>query len=224
MTALLVVLTIMVAVAIDVLLVARRKRLTRATVSDRPVPIREPSIPHGLFLDDGHAWARLTTEGTLRIGVDDLIAQALGNVEAVTTVARGSRVKRGEPILTLRVKGRDLRVAAPVAGRVVAINDNLRARPWLLVRDPYGAGWGLALWSRDLKEVLKPLRIGGSAVAFLREELSRFIDFLVGASRLEEATVLADGGVPRVGALQALDDEGWRRFESGFLRPSGGEE
>jgi glycine cleavage system H protein len=223
MTALLVVLTIIAAVVIDVLLVARHRRQVRVAAPERPIPMREPSIPHGLFLDDSHAWARLTTEGTLRIGVDDLVAQAFGSVEGVTAVAAGTRVQRGDPILAVRVGGREITVRAPVSGRVVAVNENLRQQPWLLVRDPYGAGWGLALWSRDLKEALKPLRIGGSAVAFLREELGRLIDFLAGASGPQAAPALADGGVPRVGALQVLDDEGWKGFEAAFMSPRGEE-
>jgi len=218
MTAVLVVLTITLAVIVDVLIVARRERRHRVVAPERPAPMREPMIPQGIFLGPAHAWARLTAEGSLRVGLDEFLTQAVGKVDAVVPVPRGTEVKRGETVVSVRVGSRILAVPSPVDGRVVEVNDRVGSQPWLVSRDPYGAGWCLGIWSRDLKEALRPLRVGAGAAAFMREELGRLIDFLLGRAVPGTAPVLADGGTPLVGAAGALDDEGWRAFEARFCR------
>ena len=218
MTAVLVVLTIIIAVVFDVLIVARRERRASAEVAERPGPMREPVIPQGIFLGPAHAWARLTSGGALRVGLDDFLTQAMGKADAVTPVPRGTEVARGDTVVAIRIGSRTLAVPSPVEGRVVEVNDRVSAQPWLVGRDPYGAGWCVGIWSRDLKEALRPLRVGAGAAAFLREELGRLIDFLLGRAVPTTAPVLADGGTPFVGALRELDDNGWQAFEDEFCR------
>ncbi len=181
----------------------------------------EPRVPQGIFLDQAHGWARITAEGTLRVGIDDLLAQAVGSVERVEMPARGARIKRGDPLVTLKVAGRTLVVPSPVEGEVVSVNEQVQERPWLLTRDPYGIGWTVGLWARDLKEAIRPLRIGSGATAFLREEMHRLMDFLSTPSHPATVPVLADGGVPRRGALTTLDEAGWEAFQDQFLSVAG---
>jgi glycine cleavage system H protein len=223
MTALLVIITIIVAVAVDVLLVARHQRHSRLAAAAAVEPMRDPVIPQGLFLGRGHAWTRVTAEGTLRVGIDDLLAQALGSVDAVEIPAQGAEVARGEALITVRAGERTLTIASPVSGQVVTVNDGVRAKPWLLARDPYGAGWAVGIWVRDLKEAIRPLRVGAAATAFLRAELGRLVDFLTGHAQPGAVAVLADGGLPRRGALGSLDDGAWQAFEDEFLSANAAE-
>jgi len=218
MTAVLVVLTIIAAVIIDVVIVSRRERREAAAAAERPKPMREPVIPQGLFLGPAHAWARLTSGGSLRVGVDEFLTQAVGKADAVTPVPRGTEVARGDTVVSIRIGSRTLAVQSPIEGRVVEVNDRVASQPWLVGRDPYGAGWCVGIWSRDLKEALRPLRVGAGAAAFLREELGRLVDFLLGRAAPSPAQVLADGGMPFVGAVRQLDDSGWRAFEDEFCR------
>lgn len=217
MTVVLVVLTIVAVVTIDLLILARRGRRSAVSAAATPIPMREPVIPQGLFLGPAHAWARLTSEGSLRIGLDDLVIQAIGKADAVTPVPRGTEVARGDTIVSIRLGSRTLEVPSPVDGRVVEVNDRVSSEPWLVGRDPYGAGWCVSVFSRDLKEALRPLRIGAGAAAFLSEELGRLVDFLLGRTAPAAAPILADGGVPFVGAVSRLDDAGWRAFEDEFF-------
>ncbi|HPC84184.1 MAG TPA: hypothetical protein P5234_12640 [Thermoanaerobaculaceae bacterium] len=216
MTAILVVLTVLVAVGVDLLVMAVRRRRAPAFVPSRLRPMLEPRPPQGIFLDPAHAWLRINTDGTLRIGIDDFLTEALGEVEAVTLPPRGTQVKRGEPLVRLRIKGRELVVPAPAAGEVMAQNAFVVNEPWTLTRDPYGAGWIVALWTRDHHEAIRPLRIGAAATAFLRQEVQRLADFLAGTPAT--AAVLADGGVPGRGAVGALDEDRLAAFQAEFLQ------
>jgi glycine cleavage system H protein len=221
MTAILVVLTILAAVAVDLVLTKLRRR--HAPVGQE-LPVEamvQPRPPQGIFLDPAHSWVRITTDGTLRVGIDDFLAGALGEPEAVEAPSRGTQVRRGDPLLRLRVRGRNLVVPAPADGEVVAVNERVAATPWMVARDPYGVGWVVALWTRDHHEAIRPLRIGSAAGAFLRHELQRFADFLTLTGTPATAPLLADGGVPRKGVLATLDDGRLAAFQREFL---GGDE
>jgi glycine cleavage system H protein len=219
MTAVLVILTIVMFIGVDAIIMAlRRRRAPLATVK-HVIAMLEPRPPQGIFLDPHHSWVRITADGTLRVGVDDFLTEAVGDIEAVEAPPRGTQVKRGDPLLTLRVKGKTLVVPAPTSGEIVAVNDHVAAQPWTVNRDPYGVGWVVALWTRDHHEAIKPLRIGTAAAAFLRAELQRLADFLTPNAARALVPLLADGGIPCRGALVAAGDKQWVAFQREFLSP-----
>lgn len=217
MTVILVMLTVLAVVGLELTL-ARRRRLVGATRPARLAPMLVPTPPQGLFLAPGHSWARITSQGTLRVGIDDFLSEAVGDVEAVEVVPRGSRVERGDPLIRLKAAGRVLEVAAPAAGEVVGVNERAVGNPWMVSRDPYGVGWLVSLWTRDHQEAIRPLRIGSGAVAFLREELDRFVDFLTRSAGPGPVPVMADGGLPVRGALLGAKPEQWQQFQEEFLQ------
>jgi len=221
MTAILVILTILAFIGTDAVVMALRRHRIEVPTAVQLTPMLEPRPPQGIFLDPNHSWVRITTDGTLRVGIDDFLSEALGEVEAVEAPPRGAQVKRGDPLLKLKVRGRSLVVSAPTPGEVVAVNDHAIAQPWTVNRDPYGVGWVVALWTRDHHEAIKPLRIGSAATAFLRQEMQRLADLLTPAGTLATVPLLADGGVPRKGALASVDDSRWDAFQKEFLTPSG---
>jgi glycine cleavage system H protein len=220
MAAILVVLTILVAVAIDAIVMARHRRAGVAAPVTLPRAMKAPHLPYGVFLDEAHGWVRITGEGTMRVGIDEFLGEALGEVEKVETLPRGAHVERGEPLIRLRVRGRELAVPAPTAGEVVAVNTEINSKPWLVSRDPYGVGWVVGLWNRDHQAAIKPLRIGSAVAGFLHSELVRLSDFLAGRAVPASVPLLADGGVPRWGSLALLDDEAWDAFQKEFLSSS----
>ncbi len=221
MTAILVILTIIAAVGVDLVLTKLRHRRAPEGIELAVEAMVQPRPPQGIFLDPAHSWVRITTDGALRVGIDDFLAEALGEPDAVEAPSRGTQVRRGDPLLRLRIKGRSLVVPAPTGGEVIAVNERVAATPWMVARDPYGVGWIVALWTRDHHEAIRPLRIGSAAGAFLRHELQRLADFLTPAGTPATVPLLADGGVPRKGVLATLDEERLAAFQREFL---GGEE
>ena len=223
MTAILVILTILVFIGIDAVVMAFRRRHAAAPLTLPMAAMLEPRPPQGIFLDPHHSWVRITTDGTLRVGIDDFLSEAIGEVEAVEAPSRGAHVRRGDPLLKLRVHGRSLVVPSPAPGEVVAVNDHALEQPWTVTRDPYGVGWVVALWTRDHHEAIKPLRIGSAAAAFLRQEVQRLADLVTPVGTLATVPLLADGGLPRKGVLAAVDAGQWQAFQKEFLTATGEE-
>ncbi len=216
MVAILAVLTILGALAIDSVVLARSSR--RASAVARPIPIGLPDPPRGLFVSRGHTWLRIADDGLLRVGIDELLSGALGTVDAVELPPPGTNLEKGDTLATLRVGRRTLGIPSPAAGRVLGGNGAALRDPRRISADPYGS-WLVSLAARDPLAALTPLSIGEQAVAFLRRELDRLADFLTPAETPERVPVMADGGVPARGAAVRLDDAGWRAFGEAFVRP-----
>ena len=217
MVALLVILTIVVALAIDSLVLARQRRTVAASAPLPIVAMKVPQPPQGVFLDTAHTWLRITSDGRLRVGIDDFLAEAVGNVDRIEVPAQGTSVERGAPLFTLFVKGRKLVIPSPASGTVMSANDKALRDPSAVVRDPYGAGWVASIWTRDHHAAITPLRIGAAATHFLREELHRLADFMVPSGSMARVPVMADGGLPGKGSAACLDDKAWESFSRQFV-------
>ena len=185
-----------------------------------PTPVRAfPAIhlPQGLFLGDGHTWARLTESGELRVGADEFIAEAIGGADRVELPPVGAEVKKGQPLARIERLGRRLVVPAPVDGTVVATNETVDRVPSALEADPYGSGWLATIWPVEHAEALSGLRVGQRAVKWLEREIQRFTEFLAQRTSPElVGATLPDGARPVVGAALVLDDEAWDEFQREF--------
>jgi glycine cleavage system H protein len=98
------------------------------------------NIPDDLRYSSDHEWIR--TEGTtVRIGITDYAQDALGDVVYVQVPEVGAVVAAGQGISEVESTKSVSDIYAPVAGTIVAVNDDLDASPERLNADPYGDGW-----------------------------------------------------------------------------------
>ncbi len=175
-------------------------------------------LPKGLFVDEGHGWAWLTETGELRLGADEFLSQAVGAVDHIDLPSVGTKVAKGEPLASFRCQGREISLNSPVNGTVVSTNDAVMKSPSALERDPYGSGWLASVWPVEHTEALKSLKVGDGAVAWLENEVQRFVEFLAHKTTPElVGATLPDGARPVVGSALALDEEGWQEFRKEFV-------
>ncbi len=133
----------------------------------------EYCVPGGAFVSPGHAWARIDPAGQVWTGLDDFARKALRSVERVELPAVGTRVRRGEPLFTVRRGGEAVRILAPLAGEVTQVNEELKHAPRLVIESPYDRGWACLLRPADLAADLAGLRIGKPVVAWYQDEVTR---------------------------------------------------
>ncbi len=167
-------------------------RLVAPALADA-APGGEYRVPGGVFLSEGHTWARIEPDGNVRVGLDDFARRALGPIERVEAAARGTAVRRGETLFTVRSGNRAARLPAPLSGRVVRVHEALARDGSPVSESPYERGWVVVLEPANLARELPGLRIGGPVVAWYQEEIARLRQM---------------GEVP----------EDWSAFESEFLR------
>jgi glycine cleavage system H protein len=106
-------------------------------------------IPEDLRYTEAHEWVRDLGDGVVRVGITDHAQSQLGDVvfvqlpEVGDTLAAGAAV--GEVESTKSVSD----IYAPLAGTVVAVNEELQEHPELINSGPYEAGWMLDLQLAD---------------------------------------------------------------------------
>ncbi|MBK8481566.1 MAG: glycine cleavage system protein H [Proteobacteria bacterium] len=204
------------------------QRWRRGVAADLPVrsapePMRRPFVPSGVFVSSSHGWLAFDAGAGFRVGLDSFLVEALGQVDAIELPPVGVRVAYGEALLTLRVAGRRVVVAAPTSGEVVGVNELARAAPRHLLDDPYGLGWLVRIMPSDHKAALEPLYVGPGATAFLRRELRRMVDWVNLITAPAGVPQLSDGGLPQRGVAAQLGDEQLVRFAAAFMPCDEGE-
>jgi glycine cleavage system H protein len=97
-------------------------------------------IPGELRYSADHEWIRI--EGNrYRVGITDYAQDALGDVVFVQLPDLGTEVEPGQSISEVESTKSVSDIYAPVAGRVVEVNEALATAPELLNSDPYGEAW-----------------------------------------------------------------------------------
>jgi glycine cleavage system H protein len=166
---------------------------------------------NGLQYAPGHTW--LKAEGTsLKVGLDDLAQRILPWTVAVELPSVGQTVKEGEPVAMLSCGGRDVRVAAPVSGRILAVNAEVKREPTLAKSENYGNGWLFAIEPEG--QTWKSLPFGERARSWLREEGERLEIFY----ETQLGMAAADGGELIGSPDTLLTDPQWKALTHSFLR------
>lgn len=157
----------------------------------------------------GHCWARFKPN-EIELGADDVAQTMLGPVETVDMPAAGSKVRQGDCLFRLRRKGRSLEIRSPVSGTVLASNQKLQDRPWLVNEQPFSEGWAVRLRGERPQEESGILLFGSKAQAWFRNEVDRLIGCLL--SDQAGLSSLVDGGTLVENLHSHIDDEAWQRL------------
>lgn len=177
-------------------------------------------VPQGVYLSEGHTWMRPGRSGGLEIGVDNLVAHAIGAVRYVILPQPGDRVAAGQPLLRIEKGGGAVTIPSAITGFVEGVNSTLEEVPAQINSDPYGKGWICRIVPTHLATEMPHLRFGEKALTWLEEEFTRLREFL----SVRAMPVLAlgatsqDGGIPAAGCLDELPAGAWSEFEKEFLQ------
>ncbi|MCW2638663.1 MAG: gcvH [Dactylosporangium sp.] len=97
-------------------------------------------IPEDLRYTAEHEWVQPQSTG-VRVGITHFAQDALGDIVYVQLPEPGTEVAVGDSFGEVESTKSVSEIYAPIAGRVVARNDQLADAPELINTDPYGAGW-----------------------------------------------------------------------------------
>jgi glycine cleavage system H lipoate-binding protein len=213
MVVLLVVLTVLGCVAVDLALKRREKAATEAGIVREPAALfpslAAQELPGGLFVHNGHTWARLDSSGALQVGLDGFARGILGRVDRFELPPDGATLRQGEPAFAALQGGKRIEFVSPADGVVCAVNEGINADPAAARKEPYGKGWAFMLHPSNLSRDLKKLRIGAEASAWLEREARSFTEFLTlhRAVPVEVGATLPDGGIHVEGIMETMDGE-----------------
>jgi glycine cleavage system H protein len=99
------------------------------------------TFPEDLKYSTEHEWVRGGNAATVRVGITDYAADALGDIVYVSLPTVGQDVAAGDACGELESTKSVSEVFSPVDGVVSAVNDHLADTPETVNSDPYGGGW-----------------------------------------------------------------------------------
>jgi len=106
-------------------------------------------IPGELRYTRDHEWVRQEPDGSIVIGITEHAQSALGELVYVELPPVGQAFRAGEAMAVVESTKAASDVYAPVAGKVLAVNDALTGTPELANQDPYRDGWLTRLQPED---------------------------------------------------------------------------
>ena len=98
-------------------------------------------VPQELRYTASNEWVRLEADGSLTVGITDLAQDSLGELVYVELPAVGRTVSAKESCAVVESTKAASDVYAPIAGEVIATNDQLSSEPQSVNESPYDAGW-----------------------------------------------------------------------------------
>jgi len=118
------------------------------------------NLPEDLKYSKTHEWARLESDGIVRVGISDFAQEQLGDVVYVELPEIGRKVKAGQDCAVVESVKAASDIYSPVTGEIVAINVDLQTAPEFLNQDSYAA-WIFAVRCDDLTELDRLLDAAG---------------------------------------------------------------
>ncbi len=109
-------------------------------------------IPRDLKYTETHEWIRF--DGDLAIvGITDFAQHQLSDVTFVELPTADDEVSTQDEVAVVESVKAASDIYAPLSGRIVAVNEDLTAKPELINSDPYGAGWIFKLRPANREEL-----------------------------------------------------------------------
>ncbi|WP_434633750.1 glycine cleavage system protein GcvH [Chromobacterium sp. CV08] len=99
------------------------------------------NIPAELKYVDSHEWLRLEADGSVTVGITEHAQQLLGDIVFVELPKVGAKLAKDEQAGVVESVKAASDVYCPIAGEVLAVNEELEGEPELANSDPYGDGW-----------------------------------------------------------------------------------
>lgn len=103
-----------------------------------------------------HEWV-LNTEDEFIVGITEHAQELLGDVVFVELKNVGEDVLQGDVIGVVESVKAASDIYAPLTGKIVAVNENIKNNPALLNQDPFGEGWLVKFEAQDHTQIEKLL-------------------------------------------------------------------
>ncbi|MGI6367118.1 MAG: glycine cleavage system protein GcvH [Anaerolineae bacterium] len=98
------------------------------------------NIPADCLYAENHEWIRVAGD-TARVGISDHAQDELTDVVYVELPEVGDSFAQGAPFAVVESVKAASDVFLPVAGEIIAINEDLADTPEAVNEEPYGKGW-----------------------------------------------------------------------------------
>jgi len=176
----------------------------------------EFQIPGGVFISEGHCWANIGEEGSVKVGIDDFAKKIIGKIDSFGLPNLGMVVKKCQSLFTVTQGQRTISFKSPVSGKVKEVNKFINTEIDSLEFSPYDKNYVCEIDADELDSELQSLKIGKAAVSFYQEDIERLQSLKKKTMTSKEAELEPEGAI-FAGEMEKLDDINWKRFAEEFF-------
>jgi glycine cleavage system H protein len=116
------------------------------------VGVADYEIPEDVRYTKEDEWTRISGN-RVTVGITDYAQQQLGDIVFVELPEVGRNIETGDPFGSIESVKAVSDLYAPVAGRVVEVNEDLKEQPESVNEDCYGDGWMVVIEVSDPAEL-----------------------------------------------------------------------
>ena len=98
-------------------------------------------VPDNLNYTVEHEWLKVQEDGQARVGITDYAQDSLSDVVFVELPEVGDQFAKGDVLAVAESVKAASDIYAPIAGKIVSINEKLEESPELVNESPYEFGW-----------------------------------------------------------------------------------
>ncbi|MBM95321.1 MAG: glycine cleavage system protein H [Oceanospirillaceae bacterium] len=99
------------------------------------------NVPADLKYVASHEWIRTEADGTVTIGITDFAQEQLGDVVFVELPEADAEFDADAECAVVESVKAASDIFAPIAGKIIAVNEELVDAPEKVNEDPYGEAW-----------------------------------------------------------------------------------
>jgi len=134
----------------------------------------ELNVPAGVFVSKQHAWAKIEMNGTVRVGLDDLIRKIFEKIDHVELPESEQKIEKGETLFSVGYGDYSLKIPSPLSGKITSVNTEHAEHPeWLAIK-PFELSWMCGIEPSNLAGELPDMRIGLDSVDWYQTEIDRY--------------------------------------------------
>jgi len=103
-----------------------------------------------------YIWARMVEDGTVKIGVNNLFRESVGDILYVDLPCHQTRVEHGKLFIRILASDKQMhKLYVPIRGSIIRINHEINFNTDLINKDPFGKGWIVQFEPSNLEKDLK---------------------------------------------------------------------
>src|SRR4030042_6983086 len=129
------------------------------------------NLPDGLYYHKDHAWVKIESDGTVRVGMNDFYQKSAGDTTYIDLPFEGDEVSQGETCGKIQSAKWVGKFVSPVSGEIVKVNTELEDDCTLINKSSYEKGWIMVIKPSNLDQELKNLFYGDNVKSWANKEI-----------------------------------------------------
>ena len=133
--------------------------------------IKGYQFPDELYYHKDHAWAKVQSDGNVRVGMNDFYQKTAGDTTYIDLPFEGDEISQDETCGKIQSAKWIGKFVSPISGEIIEVNEELENDCTLINKSSYDKGWIMLVAPTSLDEDLKKLYHGDTLEPFMIKEI-----------------------------------------------------